>query len=77
MISPNSKKVRRQQMVFNSKTGRVAFEPGDTIRCRNADDAGQLADMLSDRQINWEFIYSHNGKEGIWITIQADEEAKQ
>lgn len=39
-------------MVFNSKTGRVAFEPGDTIRCRNADDAGQLADILIDRKIN-------------------------
>lgn len=64
-------------MVFNSKTGRVAFEPGDTISCRNADDASQLAVVLSDREINWEFIFSHNGKEGIWIKILVNEEAAQ
>ena len=56
-------------MVFNSKTGRVAFEPGDTIRCKDADDAGTLADILSKRQIPWELLYEKKGEKGIWIEI--------
>ena len=52
-------------MVFNSKTNRVAFEPGDTIKCRDANDAAQLGDILCERHINWEFLYEKNKQKGI------------
>lgn len=63
-------------MVFNSKTIRVSLEPGDTIRCKNADDAGKLADVLSQRKIPWELVYEKDGVSGIWIEIIDDEESK-
>lgn len=56
-------------MLFNSKTGRVALEPEDMIRCKNANDAATLADILSKRQIPWELLYEKNGEKGIWIEI--------
>lgn len=62
-------------MVFNSKTIRVSLEPGDTIKCKDADDAGKLADILSDRKIPWELLYEKDGVKGIWIEILEDEEA--
>lgn len=64
-------------MLFNSEKCRVAFEPGDTIRCKNADDAGELADIFCQREIPFEFIYNMNGKKGIWITVLPEEEADE
>lgn len=64
-------------MLFNSKNGRVALEPGDTIRCRDAEDAGKLADILCERKINWEYKYEKDGKKGIWIEILAEEAANE
>lgn len=63
-------------MIFNSKTMRARLEPGDTIRCKDADDAGTLADILSKRQIPWELLYEKKGKKGIWIEI-LEEDAEQ
>lgn len=60
-------------MVFNSKTIRVSLEPGDTIKCKDADDAGKLADILSDRKIPWELLYEKDGVKGIWIEILEDD----
>ena len=64
-------------MLFNSKTKRVAFEPGDTIRCKNADDAGELADIFCQRAIPFELVYDYEGEKGIWITVLAEEEADE
>lgn len=64
-------------MVFNSKTGRVAFEPGDTIRCRDTFDAGELADIMCERKIPFEFVYEKDGVKGIWIKVLAEEAADQ
>ena len=60
-------------MVFNSKTIRVSLEPGDTIKCKDADDAGKLADILSDRKIPWKLLYEKDGVKGIWIEILEDD----
>ena len=64
-------------MVFNSKKTRVSLEPGDTIRCKDAADAGTLADILSDRKIPWELFYEKDGQKGIWIEILSEEAAGQ
>ena len=58
-------------MLFNSKTGRVALEPGDMIRCRDTFDAGELADIMCERKIPFEFIYEKDGVKGIWIMVLA------
>jgi len=64
-------------MVFNSEKKRVTFEPGDIIRCKDAEDAATLGDMFADIQVKWEFIYRLHGQRGIWIIILATEEAAE
>lgn len=64
-------------MVFNSRTDRVAFEPGDMIRCRNAEDAAALGDIFCHREINWEFVYELDGKTGIWLKVLPEEAAEE
>ena len=63
-------------MLYKNETKRVAFEPGDTIRCKNADDAGELADIFCKKGIPFEFIYNMNGQKGIWIIVLAEEAAE-
>ena len=63
-------------MLFNSKTGRVALEPGDMVRCRNANDAATLADIFCDRGINWKIVYKKGEQKGIWIEV-LEEDAEQ
>ena len=60
-------------MIYKSERNRVVFEPGDTIRCKNADDAGLLTEILCERQIPWEFMFEKDGQRGIWIVILEDE----
>ena len=64
-------------MVFNSEKKKVTFEPGDIIRCKNAEDAAILGDMFADIQVQWEFLYRLHGQRGIWIIILAAEEAAE
>ena len=61
-------------MVFNSKTNRVAFEPGDEIKCRNSEDADILIDILNDRQIKWIAQFDLH-KNCFVIEILSDKEA--
>lgn len=63
-------------MIFNSKTGRVALEPGDMVRCKNANDAATLADIFCDRGINWEIVYKKGEQKGIWLVV-LEEDAEQ
>ena len=64
-------------MLFRSKTKRVAFEPGDIIRCENAEDAATLGDIFCQREIPWEFIYELDGNRGIWIRVLSEEAAEE
>ena len=63
-------------MIFNSKTKRVRLEPGDTIKCRDTFDAGELADIMCQREIPFEFVYERDGVKGIWIMVLAEEADK-
>lgn len=60
-------------MVFNSKTIRVSLEPGDMIRCKSDWDGATLADILSERGINWDYVYEKDGKEGLWVIVLPEE----
>lgn len=42
---------------------------GDTIECKNKEDAGAVADILCKEGYKWEFIFEQNGSRGIWIEI--------
>lgn len=64
-------------MVFNSKKNRVSLEPGDLIRCRSEWDAATLADILSERGINWDYVYKIEGEDGIWVIVLPEEETKE
>ena len=45
------------------------LKKGDTIKCRDADDAANTADELTKSGIEWDIIYERGGKKGIWIEI--------
>ena len=47
------------------------------IRCRSEWDAATLADILSERGINWEYVYKKDGEDGIWIIVLTEEETKE
>ena len=64
-------------MIYKSKTQRIGLEPGDTIKCRDAKEAGELADILCQKKIPFEFMYSKDGLKGIWIEILTEEAADQ
>lgn len=64
-------------MLYRSESNRVAFEPGDIIRCENAEDAATLADIFCKRGINWEFMYVLDGKSGIWVRVLPGEAAEE
>lgn len=51
----------------------MKLKKGDLIKCRDAEDATNVADALSENGIEWEFIYEHDEEKGIWIEIQEDE----
>lgn len=62
-------------MVFNSKTGRVAFEPGDMIRCKNTEDAVKLSNIFESRNINYVEIHNNGrGERGIWLVVVIEDE---
>jgi hypothetical protein len=52
----------------------VALEPGDMIRCKSDWDGATLADILSERGINWDYVYEKDGKEGLWVIVLPEEE---
>ena len=49
------------------------LKKGDFIKCRDKEDAGNIADALVNSGIDWDFCYEKNGEKGIWIEIKEDE----
>lgn len=45
------------------------LKKGDTIKCSDKYEAGEIADALSKQGIDWDFCYEKNGVKGIWIDI--------
>ena len=52
----------------------MMLKKGDTIKCSDKYEAGEIADALSKQEIDWDFAYEKNGVKGIWIDILEDEE---
>lgn len=50
-------------------TARNIFKKGDSIRCTDATEAGEVADSLCSLGYEWEFCYEKYGNPGIWIDI--------
>ena len=62
-------------MVFNSKNCRVAFEPGDMIRCKNTEDAVKLSNIFESRNISYVEIHNNGrGQRGIWLVVVIEDE---
>ena len=51
----------------------MKLKKGDLVRCNDAENAANVADALSENGIEWDFVYEHDGEQGIWIEIQEDE----
>lgn len=64
-------------MLYRSQNNRVAFEPGDVIRCENAEDEATLGDIFAKRGIPWEFVYELDGQRGIWLKVLPEEAAEE
>ena len=45
------------------------LNPGDYIRCKDAEEAAGYAEALGVDGYEWDFVYEINGKKGIWIEI--------
>ena len=43
---------------------------GDLIHCRDKEDAGGVAETLSNLGYIWDYVFEHDGQKGIWIEIQ-------
>ena len=43
---------------------------GDLIKCRDKEDAGGVAETLSNLGYIWDYVFEHDGQKGIWIEIQ-------
>lgn len=52
----------------------MKLKKGDLIRCHDADEAAGYADALQQHGIDWDFVYEHDGEQGIWIEIKEVEE---
>ena len=62
-------------MVFNSENCRVAFEPGDMIRCKNTEDAVKLSNIFESRDINYVEVHDNgHGQRGIWLVVVVEDE---
>ena len=42
---------------------------GDFIKCKDKEDAGNIADTLCNLGYKWEYCFERNGEKGIWIEI--------
>lgn len=42
---------------------------GDTIRCKDSDDAVNVMKDLAKEGIDTDFLYEKNGEKGIWLEI--------
>lgn len=51
----------------------MKLRKGDYIKCSDAEEAADIADSLSKEGLKWDFVYEHDGEQGIWIEIQEDE----
>jgi hypothetical protein len=45
------------------------LKKGDYIKCKDADEAADVADSLNMKGIEWDFVYQKDGQKGIWIEI--------
>lgn len=45
------------------------FEPGDTIKCHDADDLINAMQELAQEGIETDFVYEMDGKKGFWLVI--------
>ena len=43
---------------------------GDFIKCRDKEDAAQVAEIINELGYLWDFCYQHKGQKGIWIEIE-------
>lgn len=50
------------------------MKKGDYIKCKDADEAAEVADALQNEGYDWDFVYECNGQKGIWIEILKGEE---
>ena len=49
---------------------RNKIKPGDFIKCKDKEDAANVAETMSNLGYIWEFCFEHNGQKGIWIEIK-------
>ena len=45
----------------------------DYIKCKDKDDAADIAEELSKLNIDWDFCYEVDGEPGIWIECTISE----
>lgn len=50
------------------------FKAGDTIKCRDADDAIRMSEELLKAGIYTDFLYYKDGKRGLWLEVVKDYE---
>lgn len=50
------------------------FKAGDTIKCRDADDAIRMSEELLKAGIYTDFLYYKDGKRGLWLGVVKDYE---
>ncbi|MBQ1296678.1 MAG: hypothetical protein IIY21_21725 [Clostridiales bacterium] len=48
---------------------RFSLKPGDTIRCRDANDMVETMYALADEDIDVEFLYEKDGEKGYWLLV--------
>lgn len=50
------------------------LKAGDTIKCRDADDAIRMSEELLKAGIYTDFLYYKDGKRGLWLEVVKDYE---
>lgn len=59
---------------MSRKKNQPKLNVGDTIECRDADDATRMSKELLEAGIYTDFLYYKDGKRGLWLEVVKDYE---
>lgn len=66
--------MKRRRKECPGRRIRRKLKVGDTIKCRDADDAIRTSEELLKAGIYTDFLYYKDGKRGLWLEVVKDYE---